>query len=161
MTQSDGNKAGVNAEISRLAEALLRNQRSQYASCESLEFLHHATGIVMILASGFATVFLGLKWPNFEIVSPVASLIALTAGSLQTFSRFEQRSRDHKQSAVNFGQLHRAARSRVCGAYTEEENRDYLETLLIGYASASDTAPLTWYAKRKKQETLRAGTAKL
>ncbi|WP_417208485.1 SLATT domain-containing protein [Antarctobacter sp.] len=159
MENPELDQTGVNLEISRLAAMLSRNQRSQYASCESLEFKHFATGILMILASSVATVFFGLKWPSFETVSPLASLVALAAGSLQTFSKFEHRARDHKQAAVEFGILHRAARARLTGAYSEAENREFLESLLSDYADVSNSAPLTWYSKRRAQERLRSEQA--
>lgn len=158
MRNQESDRACVNVEISRLADALLRNQRSQYATCESLESKHYVTGILMVLSSSVATVFFGLQWQHFEVVSPLASLVALTAGSLQTFSNFEGRSRDHKQSAVKFGVLHRAARAQVCGAYSAEENRIFLEKLLVDYAEVSNSAPLTWYSKRRKQELLKPET---
>lgn len=111
----------------------------------------------MILASSIATAFFGLKWPQFEIVSPVASLVALAAGSLQTFSNFEAQARNHQEAAVRFGVLHRSARAQISGGYDAEENRAFLENLLVDYAEASAAAPLTWYSKRRLQETLKPG----
>lgn len=161
---SDKTPKSATDEIKALIPALNRNQTIQYLVCERLQRFHFGLGLLAIILSSlivvtminptFKLAFLG----GFEPVklNPAFALAAAIVSSLQTFLGLDVRAEKHQRAGVAYGSIHRFARSRVTGTYTDNENRFALEQILREYTEVSKGSPLTWYRNRRKEAGLNA-----
>lgn len=150
----------IKEEISVLAHQLNRNQRIQYRVCERLQRRHLTLGILTIALSSLITVI--MTFPEFKFgfldgfpaikLVPVLALATAIVGALQTFLRLDSRASEHQNAGVRYGIIHRFAKSRISGGYSEDENRAALEEILEEYKLVSERAPLTWRSIRDKEE---------
>ena len=143
------------AEFETLRRALERNQRSHYVACERLEFLHAALGVFAVVAAIFVAVAYSYNFPYLHYILPAAALSASAASGIQSFRGLEAKSRDHKFTAAEYGDLHREARARVSGAYSDDTNAADLPEFLRRYSQVSKNAPLTRNRDRTEQDLLR------
>lgn len=135
-------------------DALRLNQTSHYKACEFYQNIHYTVGIGITVLStislGFALTDAPAIHTHLPILLAAISFLAAILAGVHTFTNFSNRSKDHQMAAVGYGKLVREIESRISGAYSEEQNAEYLEIFKLSWAEVSSQAPLTKFSVRKR-----------
>ncbi len=135
-------------------EPLRINQITHYTVCERHKNRHKYLGILLVVLSTVSLAFSFFSPPiGYKIVEYVpvtVSILVAVISAILAFVNDNAQATDHQSSAVAYGALLRECEARVSGAYSDEENKEFLPEFQARWNSVSSTSPLTLMVDRIK-----------